>query len=83
MSDERFQVFDSLQRHNTRLRDSTRLGNGVGLASCYNEQDLIDLEDQLKSNFDSMGDTILFLQRKQTDADPARLSLDAGELDVG
>lgn len=37
MSDERFQVFDSLQRHNTRLRDSTRLGNGVGLASWYNE----------------------------------------------
>ena len=45
MSDERFQVFDSLQRHNTRLRDSTRLGNGVGLASWYNEQDLIDLEN--------------------------------------
>ncbi|UJJ31329.1 AraC family transcriptional regulator [Halopseudomonas maritima] len=45
MTDDRFEVFDSLRQHNARLLNHAQLGNGTGLAAWYNEQDLIALEN--------------------------------------
>lgn len=49
----------------------------------FGQQELIDLENHLKADFESLGDTVLFLQRKVTDADPARTTMDDGKLDIG
>jgi hypothetical protein len=48
----------------------------------FGQQELVDLENHLKNDFESLGDTVLFLQRKVTDADPARMALDDGKLDT-
>ncbi|MEH6565405.1 MAG: AraC family transcriptional regulator [Halopseudomonas sp.] len=40
-----YQVFDNLQQHKARLLGSASLGNGLGLASWYNDDDLIKLDN--------------------------------------
>ncbi|MFP8965017.1 helix-turn-helix domain-containing protein [Pokkaliibacter sp. CJK22405] len=42
--DSRYQVLEELKQHRTQLRDSALLSNGIGLASWYNDQDLVALE---------------------------------------
>lgn len=48
----------------------------------FGQQELVDLENSMKNDFESLGDTVLFLQRKVTDADPARMIVDSGKLDA-
>ena len=40
-----YQVLNSLQQHKAQLQGSVRLGNGLGLASWYNDDDLIALDN--------------------------------------